>query len=97
MELIIFSDSHGRCDGMLQALERQVRPPQAICFLGDGLRDVESLSANRSMLYTVRGNCDWGMHSDAPTERTVTLEGHRLLLTHGHLYGVKGGLGALIA
>ena len=97
MELLIFSDSHGRCDGMQTALDRQIRPPQAICFLGDGLRDTEALFLGRTMLYAVRGNCDWGMHADVPTERTVVLEGHRLLLTHGHLYGVKGGIGALIA
>ncbi|MBQ8309967.1 MAG: metallophosphoesterase family protein [Clostridia bacterium] len=97
MELLIFSDSHGRCEGMQKALSRQLRPPQAVCFLGDGLRDTESLRLERTMLYTVRGNCDWGMQTDVPTERTAVLEGHRLLLTHGHLYGVKGGVGALIA
>lgn len=97
MELVIFSDSHGRFDGMQAALSKQLRPPQAVCFLGDGLRDVETLQMGRTMLYAVRGNCDWGMHTDTPIERTVVLEGHKLLLTHGHLYGVKGGIGALIA
>ena len=97
MELLIFSDSHGRGDAMRRALAKQLSPPQAVCFLGDGLRDAQSLELGRAMLYDVRGNCDWGVQADAPTERTVCLEGHRLLLTHGHLHGVKGGLGALIA
>ena len=97
MELLIFSDSHGRVDGMRAALERQVHSPQAVCFLGDGLRDATALELGRAMLYDVRGNCDWGMQEDAPTERTVCLAGHRLFLTHGHMYGVKSGLGALIA
>ena len=97
MELVIFSDSHGRCDGMQAALSKQLRPPQAVCFLGDGLRDTEMLCKERTMLYAVRGNCDWWMHADVPTERTVVLEGHKLLLTHGHLYGVKGDIGALAA
>ena len=97
MELLIFSDSHGHTEKMHAALSRQICRPQAVCFLGDGLRDVETLHMERTMLYAVRGNCDWGMHTDTPTERTVVLEGHKLLLTHGHLYGVKGGVGALIA
>ena len=97
MELLIFSDSHGRVDGMRAALERQTRPPQAVCFLGDGLRDTERLTLGRAMLYDVRGNCDLGMEADAPIDRTVTLAGHKLFLTHGHMHGVKSGLGALIA
>ena len=97
MELLVFSDSHGRCEGMKAALSRQSRPPQAICFLGDGLRDTEDLCPARTMLYAVRGNCDWSAHGDIPTERLISIEGHTLLLTHGHLYGVKGGVGALIA
>ena len=96
MELLIFSDSHGRVSAMREVLARQIRTPYAVCFLGDGLRDAQSLDIGRAMLYDVRGNCDWGTQADAPTERTVSLEGHRLLLTHGHLHGVKGGLGALI-
>ena len=80
---------------MQAALSRQIRPVQAVCFLGDGLRDVEALPLGRAMLYDVRGNCDWSTQADVPTERTVSLEGHRLLLTHGHLYGVKSGIGAL--
>ncbi len=95
MELLIFSDSHGRADGMQAALARQIGHTDAICFLGDGLRDAESLGFP---LYAVRGNCDWESgFSLYPIEMTVEAEGHKLLLTHGHTYGVKGGYGALLA
>ena len=98
MELLIFSDSHGKEEGIRCALQRQPRLPQAICFLGDGIDDVENTLPKRSMLYSVRGNCDWGARfSEFPTERLIELEGHRLLLTHGHMFGVKGGVGALIS
>ena len=98
MELLIFSDSHGRGERMGDALSLQRRRPDGICFLGDGLRDTESLSLTPIPLYTVRGNCDFGVFfEDADTERLLFFEGHALLLTHGHTYGVKSGEGALIA
>ena len=101
MEFLIFSDSHGRTEGMELALERQIRRPDGILFLGDGLRDMTRLDFDGGILYDVAGNCDWfsGLcgGDSAPTERILSLEGHTLLMTHGHLYGVKGGQGALLS
>ncbi len=98
MELLIFSDSHGRADGMTEAIARQIGRIDGVCFLGDGLRDAEALSLVGMPLYAVRGNCDWSADAGLyRTERTLSFEGHTLLLVHGHLYGVKGGLGALIS
>lgn len=98
MELLIFSDSHGRTEGMHWAIEHQVRRPDAVCFLGDGIRDAESLEYTVPRWYTVRGNCDWGILGAAYTEDLViSLEGHRILLTHGHAYGVKEGCGRLLS
>ena len=59
MEFLIFSDSHGRTEGMELAWKRQLRTPDAVLFLGDGLRDVNSMELAESMLYEVSGNCDW--------------------------------------
>ena len=91
MELLIFSDSHGSIDGMQRALARQIHRPNAVCFLGDGVLDAERMEAQgRILWHCVRGNCDWGSAFDGyPTERVLDLEGHRLLLTHGHRYYVK--------
>ena len=98
MELLIFSDAHEKSDGILEAIRRQLKHPDAICFLGDGLREVERLELRDTLLYAVRGNCDWSHSDQTPwTERTLFLEGHTILLTHGHLFGVKAGLGALIS
>lgn len=96
MDLLIFSDSHGRADAMQAVLDRQIRTPDAVIFLGDGLRDIQWLDTNGSTLFDVRGNCDWFLGGDTPDERTLSFEGHKLLLTHGHAYGVKGGTGALV-
>jgi putative phosphoesterase len=44
----------------------------------------------------VRGNCDIGFEGYS-FEESVTFEGVRILLCHGHQYGVKGGIGALLS
>ena len=40
MNILVFSDSHGRGSRMLEALARQIKKPDAVIFLGDGLRDL---------------------------------------------------------
>lgn len=98
MELLIFSDSHGRAENIQCALARQVKAPDAVLFLGDGARDLDRIFLCDTPLWAVRGNCDWSSSDFADkTERLLYLEGHTILLCHGHEWGVKGGLGALIA
>ena len=98
MELLIFSDSHGRAENIQCALSRQVKAPDAVLFLGDGARDLDRIFLCDVPLWAVRGNCDWSSSDFADrTERLLYLEGHTILLCHGHEWGVKGGLGALIA
>jgi len=97
MEALIFSDSHGRTRAMHAAMERQITPPDAVFFLGDGVRDVELLAYEANAFYSVRGNCDWfSGYDDTPSERIVLFAGKRILMTHGHDYHVKSGLGALL-
>lgn len=98
MEFLIVSDSHGHAENIQAALERQVKAPNAILFLGDGARDLDRLWVCDIPIWAVRGNCDWSSsdHADK-TERLLHFEGHTLLLVHGHEWGVKGGLGALVA
>ena len=96
MELLIVSDSHGRVENIQSALERQIKAPDAILFLGDGARDLDRLFLVDTPLWAVRGNCDWASSDYADrTERLLYFEGHTILLCHGHEWGVKGGLGAL--
>ncbi len=97
MNALIFSDSHGRARAMRAAIERQITPPDAIFFLGDGLRDAEGLELDGSALYAVRGNCDWfSGYDDTPGERVVRWAGLVLLITHGHDYSVKSGVGSIL-
>ena len=97
MEFLIFSDAHGRNEGIRQALSRQPAPPDGIIFLGDGLRQLDRTVFGPTPVFAVRGNCDWytPLWSDSPEEQILHMEGHTLLLTHGAAYGVKSGTGLL--
>ncbi len=94
MKILVFSDSHGKLDWMIAAVE--LEKPNHIFFLGDHERDGWDLSRIYPMipLNAVKGNCDWGPGLE---EWLVELEGVRFLLTHGHLYGAKSGTDRLIA
>lgn len=98
MDYLIISDTH-RCPGKIkEVLARQLTRPAGVFFLGDGISDAEEALTSLP-LFAVRGNCD-GFLSPAdtsPVEQTVTVEGLRILLMHGHLFGVKSGPGAAIA
>lgn len=102
MTLLILSDSHGRPDRIDEAI-RRVRP-DGILFAGDGLRDLTRCTIP-CPLWAVSGNCDWltsplilnGSLLEPESEELMTAEGIRILLMHGHKYGVKGGLGQAIA
>ena len=94
MDFCIFSDSHGNRDAILRALSRQVRKPDAILFLGDGIRDLSDREDDVPV-WRVRGNCDWYVREEIPTETVLRSEGHALFLTHGHAYNVKSGLDSL--
>ena len=103
MKLLVFSDSHGRDDGMRRALA--LHPDaEGVFFLGDGAREATALAElDRSRFFIgVRGNCDgllFGLlgGSELREEEEITLMGHKILLLHGHTVGVKGGLGGIIS
>lgn len=96
-EILMISDSHGRSD-LISRVLRLTRPHLTI-FCGDGLRDLDPAAAP-CPLYAVRGNCDWHTLTpigNAEESLTLYLDGLKTFVTHGHRYGVKSGLSALLA
>lgn len=95
MKILVFSDSHRSRGGMMDAIDRE--QPDLVIHLGDLAADAEELgyAYPQQAMISVPGNCD-GWTTD-PAIRLVTLEGHKVLLSHGHLWGVKQGCGAAIA
>lgn len=90
MKILVLSDSHGNVGNMEEAVART--SPRMIFHLGDCWRDAERLHDRFPDLpfYQVPGNCDF--RPGEPTERVVCLEDYRILLCHGHTYGVKQSL-----
>ena len=86
--VIVLSDTHGAFDVLRDLVHRYQK--EAACFLhcGDGVEEIgELLRLEPEIpLYAVRGNCDF--QGGFPASRTLDLAGHRIFLTHGHLYGV---------
>lgn len=80
---------------MLDAIDAH-RPDQVI-HLGDLQSDAEELTYvyPKLPICMVPGNCDgWTMD---PLKKQITLAGKRILLSHGHLWGVKKGYEAAVA
>lgn len=95
MKLLIFSDSHGNVANMADVV--RLESPDRILHLGDLARDAEDLARafpDIPVTY-VPGNCD-GRRPDLPEERVFTLDGCRILMTHGHTYHVKLGIGLAV-
>lgn len=95
MKILVFSDSHGSRGGMYDAIEAHA--PQQVIHLGDVLSDVRDLSYVFTTLpiCAVPGNCDGWTNQSAI--KNITLEGKQILLSHGHLWGVKRGYEQAIA
>ena len=91
MKILLLSDSHGKVQKVMQAIE--VENADYSIFLGDGLRDFEGLSDD---IIKVQGNCDSLYSFDLPFTTIKDFGGHRFLLTHGHLFKAKWGVGGLI-
>ncbi len=97
MNILVFSDSHGNSDRIEEVVRRQITPPDAIFFLGDGLRDLAWCDLGGSLLYSVRGNCDLYSIDDTKDEILTELGGIRIFAAHGHKYSVKSGHYAMVA
>ena len=98
ISILVFSDSHGKRAKIEEAIERQIKKPDAIIFLGDGLRDMTDVDVGDVPVIAVRGNCDTMnfFTAEAPDEQCVILGNKRIFLTHGHRFGVKSTLTPLI-
>ncbi|HEY8464949.1 MAG TPA: YfcE family phosphodiesterase [Bacillota bacterium] len=90
MRIGVTGDIHGNYSGLKRAVE-QIGPVDQWLFTGDGYREVARLRADLGITVVgVAGNCD--LFTEYPDEQRLQLGNYRILLTHGHLYGVKQGL-----
>lgn len=94
MRIGVVSDSHGRLDFLRDAV-REMEDIDVLLHAGDYRKDAMMLSQELNIpVYAVVGNCDW--FAPGPEEEIIEIEGRKILLTHGHQYGVKSGNEELI-
>ncbi len=91
MKCLVVSDTHGRALALKEVIARE-SPLDLVIHLGDLGSDLAGTGYQGNSL-AVRGNADRDLK--APLERLMDLEGHRVLMLHGHRYEVKWGLDRL--
>ena len=101
IKCLILSDTHGNTS-LIGRVLRMHRDADAVVFLGDGLSDIDTyaMAECKCAWFAVKGNCDFTSTlrgSDVSNVESLTLGGRRIVMTHGHLYGAKGGLSRLVS
>jgi len=91
LNILVFSDSHGHGDRIEEIVRRQITQPDAIFFLGVGLRDLAWCDLGGAPVYSVRGNCDFYSSDTAQDEIFTEIGGIKIFAAHGHKYSVKSG------
>ena len=101
MKILLVSDTHGSTDKLEKLLEVYRSEVELVCHMGDygsDLRKLESKYGNLRMA-AVNGNTDYSIFGQ--TEQIIdigpTVEKNlRLLITHGHKFGVKRNFDRLL-
>ena len=96
MRAVVISDSHGDYTNVRRILLSQSKA-EVVFFCGDGIDELETLknSFPEKMFIMVKGNCDWGKKYQ--TTEFFTLNGKKIMITHGHRYQVKSAYDFVIS
>ena len=94
MKIIVVSDTHGSYRNFKRILQIN-RDADIVVHCGDSRNELDELRLEfpDKFFYAVRGNCDF--FTDLPNVECFTVERVSFMVTHGHLYNVKYGLGEL--
>ena len=93
MRVGVLSDTHGIIEETIRAVQAMGQI-DALIHAGDFHADALRLASMLNVpVHAVAGNCD--APSRDPEELILTLEGHKIFVTHGHLFRVKHGLHSL--
>ena len=87
MRLLVISDTHGYAE-RLEQLVGKIGKIDALIHCGDveGQTDYIEKTAG-CPCYFVAGNNDWSAY--IPQELFLEMEGHKIMVTHGHTYGIS--------
>lgn len=89
--IIIVSDTHRHLDHIIRTLDN-IREFDMIIHLGDNTADARKLRSlyPEAEMVSVQGNTDFPS-AETPVEIFREIEGIKVFVTHGHMYGVKSG------
>lgn len=88
MKVLVVSDTHGKIDHVINFIKMYPESFDVIWHLGDHCKDGVKIGLATGLdVHSVKGNCDG--YAIASENIYLDVEGYRILLTHGHLYGVK--------
>ncbi|MDH8678940.1 metallophosphoesterase [Fusibacter bizertensis] len=91
MKVLVISDTHGYIAPVIRYMKKYPMLFDRVWHLGDHFKDALGIaSATGCDMIGVKGNCD--SHANANEDEILEVSGKRVLLTHGHLYGVKHSL-----
>ncbi len=98
MRIVVMSDTHGNTFALERIIMKNT-DADWIIHLGDGEHELDNFLLSHQKLAPkiihVAGNCDFG--SMSPEMFILSVPDHKILATHGHLYGVGGSLDRLKA
>ncbi|PKM94064.1 MAG: metallophosphoesterase [Firmicutes bacterium HGW-Firmicutes-1] len=91
MKILVISDTHRHIRNVID-LVTKITDVDRIIHLGDLVADAQDIESiyGRIPIDYVSGNCDF-YETIAPKEKIISLLGKKILITHGHYYGVKSG------
>ncbi|NMP37347.1 MAG: YfcE family phosphodiesterase [Clostridiales bacterium] len=96
MRILVLSDSHRDRFAINEALLRQPSA-EIVVHLGDGADEMEDAAVylrGKKQVIMVNGNCDW--FSNLPARETFSVNGVKVLCTHGYAENVKYSVDGLI-
>ena len=88
MRLLVVSDSHGSKEELVELSGKYQSTVDAMIHCGDSELSADDPALSSYLI--VRGNCD--MDARLPDDLVEEVEGHSIMVTHGHLYGIKMSL-----
>lgn len=90
MKIIVVADTHSSISYIIDAINNTEGVSKVI-HLGDCVSDARVIQENVDVpVIMVRGNNDY-FDKDVPLDKIIYVEGHKILLTHGHKYNVYFG------
>jgi len=88
MKVLVISDNHGDTERIVNIKKHYEGTVDAMLHCGDSELPFDSKEMDGFI--KVRGNCDFD--SSYPEDEIVSISDTTILITHGHLYGIKNSL-----